>query len=352
MESYIFIIQFKIRGNIMTKKSKTTYGVLTEAAGLYFSNISKFLKYMTFPILGQTAGLILIFAITYFYAQNFPKLIKSFPALNNLSTLVLISLLITLPGLIIYLKAFWEYLVAYGAVNSMLDNMLKSGRVYDFDAHTELIKRRSLPFVGLWLLVGIFSLVASCPLFWVICGILAVYFVLIFQVFTYEPELSPIGCARKSLLLIKGHFGSTFFLLCSIGLLTYLFIPQIFIKIFELLNVNAFLSGAILPLVNMLPEIDLVKYGLKPLTQSDIALFTVQAIIAQILIGYTLPMRSILWGLWYKKLNKEMPSGEKKTKRRTKRPSEKLMEESSKKFGKKKIDDNILRRAMEKDEEN
>ena len=46
----------------------------------------------------------------------------------------------------------------------MLENMLRSGKVYDFDAHTELIKRRALSFIGLWMLFGIFSLVAICPL--------------------------------------------------------------------------------------------------------------------------------------------------------------------------------------------
>ena len=62
------------------------------------------------------------------------------PILNNFGLLVLFAILITLPGLAIFVKAFWEYLVAYGAVNSMVENMLKSGKVYDFDAHTELVK--------------------------------------------------------------------------------------------------------------------------------------------------------------------------------------------------------------------
>ena len=81
----------------------------------------------------------------------------------------------------IFVKSFWEYLVAYGAVNSMLENMLKSGKVYDFDAHTELIKRRTMPFVGLWFLFGFFSLISVIPFFWVPCGVLAVFFVLVFQ---------------------------------------------------------------------------------------------------------------------------------------------------------------------------
>ena len=45
----------------MTKKQQTPLGIFTESVGLYFSNFDKFLKYMTFPVLGQIGGLILVF---------------------------------------------------------------------------------------------------------------------------------------------------------------------------------------------------------------------------------------------------------------------------------------------------
>ena len=336
----------------MPKKQQTVWGIFTESIGLYFSNFDKFMKYMTFPVLGQIAGLIIVFFTTYFYTVNMPKLIDKYPNLNSLSTLILISVLISLPGLAIFCKAFWEYLIAYGAVNSMLENMLRSGKVYDFEAHTELIKRRAFSFIGLWFLFGIFSLVAVCPLMWVICVVFAVYFVLVFQVFTFEPELSPIGCVKKSLLLVKGHFGSTFMLIALVGLLTYLAVPQIIIKGLDAIGLNVAFSNSVLPFVNLLPELDFSAYGLGTITHSDMALFTVQTIIAQILIQYTLPLRSILSSMWYKELNNGLPKQDlpQKKKRKSKRPSEKLMESSAKKHSKK-IDDNILRRAMEKDDE-
>ena len=166
----------------MSKKNKTPLGIFMESIGLYFSNFDKFVKYMTFPVLGQIGGLVLTFLLTYFYAKNIPNLIIKFETLNNPTTLILCAILITLPGLIIFIKAFWEYLVAYGAVNSMLENMLKSGKVYDFEAHTESIKRRTVPFIGLWFLFGLFTLIGSFPLFWVICAIFMIYFVLTFQI--------------------------------------------------------------------------------------------------------------------------------------------------------------------------
>ena len=340
----------------MTKKQKSIFSIFTESLGLYFSNFDKFVKYMTFPVLGQIVGLVIVFFTTYLYSINMPNLINKHPDLNNMGTLVAISVLIALPGLAIFCKAFWEYLVAYGAINSMFENMVKSGKVYDFAAHNELIKRRALAFIGLWFLFGIFSLVAICPFFWVICGIFVVYFVLVFQVFTFEPELSPLGCVKKSLLLVKGHFRSTFILLALVGGLTYYLIPQIVISACDGIGISTGLSNAIMPFVNLLPEINLEQYGVKSILHSDMALFTIQTVIAQIFIQYTLPIRSILWSNWYKELNGAIPQIEYSTKttkkkKSSKRPSEKLMEESKKKFAKEKLDDNIIRRAMEKDSE-
>ena len=337
----------------MTKQNKTPLGIFAESIGLYFSNFDKFVQYMSFPVLGQIAGLGLVLLITFFYTQNLPNLIEKYPAFNNFNALILLSIIITLPGLAIFIKAFWDYLVAYGAINSMLDNMLKSGRVYDFDAHTELIKRRSIPFVGLWFLFGIFSILAICPLFWVVCGILAVYFVLVFQIFTFEPELSPAGCVRKSLNLVKGHFASTFMLMAFVGLLTYLFIPQIVIKLFDIGGINNFFVNLIMPIMSQLPDLNLKMYGLPEISKDSIALFTIQTFVAQILIQYTLPLRSILWAMWYRELAKDSykPKETTSKKRNTKRPSEKLMEASHKKYGKKRLDPNILKRASEKEDE-
>lgn len=357
----------------MSKNNKSPLGIFIEAIGLYFSNFDKFIKYMTFPVLGQIGGLGLVFFLTYFYAKHIPENL-------GVNVLILLSILITLPGLILFTKAFWEYLVAYGAVNSMLENMLKSGRVYDFEAHTELIKRRTIPFIGLWMLFGIFSLLAMIPLLWVPAGVFAVFFVLVFQVFTYEPELSPIGCVKKSLQLIKGHFASTFMLMTFAGLLTYVFVPQIFNSLFSISRLTACFSNAITPFVEELPISELnsllaVAY-IPPLKIDDIANFVVTTMVAQIVIQYTLPLRSILWGMWYKELNGSIPEQVKSSKARSskksrkdeeERPSEKLMKEtnkkystvdeskksasSRKKYSAKKLDRNILRRAMEKEEE-
>ncbi len=337
----------------MTKKNKTPFGIFTEAIGLYFSNFGKFTKYMTFPVLGQILGLILTLICTLVYSKHLPNLIEQYKIFNNFNTLVLMSVVVAIPGLIIFIKAFWEYLVAYGAINSMLDNMLKSGKVYDFSAHTELIKRRTASFVSLWLIIGIFSVFASFPLLWVPAGVVAIYLVLVFQVFTYEPELSPAGCIKESFNLIKGHFLPTFMLVAMAGLLCWVFIPQIFDYIFNILGVNKFISTGIIPVMEVLPfdEINsfLSEYKLPMIKEDAAAMFVSTTIVTQILIQYTLPLRSIMCGLWYKELKGSSQNAEKK-KTAKKRPSEKLMEESHKKLTKR-LDKNILKRASEKNDD-
>ena len=345
----------------MAKKNQTFIYIFIEALKLYFSNFDKFLKYMTFPVLGQFGGLILIFVLASYFSKNIPIVIQKVPSLNDPLLLFALLIMIALPGLVLFMRAFWEYLVAYGALNSMLENMLRSGKVYDFDAHTELVKRRTLPFVGLWALVGVFSLVSIIPFFWVPCAVLAVFFVLIFQVFTFEEEQSPMGCVKRSLKLVKGHFFSTFCLIALVGALTYVLIPHLANIIFEHTNLTRFFANLALPIIQELPISDwnvaLSYMYIQPLKSEVIATFVVTNIISQILIQYTLPLRSILWGIWYKNLNNgkfgnEFKERQSKTKRKTKKPSEKLMESSNKKYSSKKLDKNILRRAMEKDSDN
>ena len=301
----------------MTKKNKTPLGIFTESIGLYFSNFDKFVKYMSFPVLGQIAGLLIVFVLVFFYTKYMPYLMQKIPFFDNFSVLVLCAILVTLPGLIIFIKAFWEYLVAYGAVNSMLENMLKSGKVYDFDAHTELIKRRTLPFVGLWLLYSIFVALASFPLLWVLGGIFFIYFILIFQVFTFEEDLSVGGYFRKSFDLIRGNFARTVALVLILVVLTFYLIPMGFNVVLDILNLRNLLTDAIIPFVSNLP---LDSYNqmfstlnIPPVTPDMLAKSILEQSVFLVAFGFTLPLRSICWTLWYKIL------GEKKDKKSSKK---------------------------------
>lgn len=293
----------------MAKIKNSVFGIFAEGVKLYFQNFDQFFKYLAFPVLGQILGLILTLLAAYFYAVNLPHWLTTGGIFDNFSMIFLVLIIIILPGLFIFAKAFWDYLVAYGAINSMTENMLKSGRVYDFAAHTELITRKTPKFIALWLLFGLFVFVGAFPLFWVIAGILFIYFVLIFQVFTFEPDKSAIGCFQKSMTIIKGNFARTVGLMALVGGLTYWFLPELVKFLFNLVNIIGFMAVPIDIWASQLPIDEINKLLLKTPTAYQItSLLIAKSIVAgslsYIIICFTLPIRSICWTLWYKNLNK------------------------------------------------
>ena len=64
----------KVKNEIIDKTQSNiglVFTVISESLKLYFLNLDKFLKYMTFPIFGQIIGIILIFICSYFFSTNF-----------------------------------------------------------------------------------------------------------------------------------------------------------------------------------------------------------------------------------------------------------------------------------------
>lgn len=308
MATNIIIEQIKSGVN-MAKIKNEVWSVFWLGLKLYLTNFGSFLKYMAFPVFGQLLGLILTIGASYLYAANLPKMITPGGLFDNFSMIFIVLFLICLPGLLIFAKALWDYLVAYGAVNSMLDNMLKSGHVYDFPAHTALITRRTAGFVGLWLLFSIFTFLGLFPLFWIIAGILFVYFVLIFQVFTFEPDKSPFGCFQKSSNLISGNFAKTAGLMVLVGALTYWGLPALINLLFNYSGLTTIISIPIDSWTRQLPIDEINKMlinipSASQITSIWLAREIVSTILSCVLIGMTLPLRSICWGLWYKSLNK------------------------------------------------
>jgi hypothetical protein len=292
-----------------SKIKDSVWSIFGQGIKLYFTNFGSFLKYMAFPVLGQILGIILILIATYFYAANLPKMIIPGGILDNFLIIFLLLFIITLPGLIILIKAFWDYLVAYGAINSMLDNMLKSGKVYDFRAHIELIERRTPTFASIWVLLAIFAFIGGFPLFWIIAGILGVYFILVFQVFTFEPDKSAWGCFSKSFKIIKGNFARTVLLMALAGALTYCILPELFKFFFNFVNITPVIAIPFNILVTQLPIDEINKMILAShlnyqISSLIIAKYVVGSFVGYIVSSFLLPMRSIIFALWYKNLNK------------------------------------------------
>lgn len=289
--------------------------IFFKSVTIYFQNFTSFFKYMAFPVFGQIAGIVWILAISFCYINYLPELMGKSAIMSNFSVILAVFLLITLPGLFVTLKAFWDYLVAYGAINSMLDGLIKSGRLYDFPAHNEVVTRKSTKFIAIWLLISIMSIIAIIPIFWIFGIIFFIYFILVFQIFIFEPEESVFGCFKRSLEIIKGNWGKTFLLAILIGIFTNWFLPFVVNKTLELLSIIKFLAIPVDGITTLLPikEINDSLSIQNRLTSLEISTAIVSGFSTFIITGLTLPMRSICWGLWYK--NNVVKSSNEKSKK-------------------------------------
>ena len=189
------------------KIKNSIWFVLAEGLRIYFTNIDKFLIYMLFPVFGQVIGIILSFGLSLGFAETIVNRV------DNPWLAFSLILLLALPGLLIFVKAFWDFMVAYIALNSMTEGAITTGRVYDFQSHNEVATQRTFSFVLLLLAVGVLSSIASSIFFMVPGFVLWIYFILVFQIFTFEQDLKTHEYFKRSFILTKGNWFRTFLLM-------------------------------------------------------------------------------------------------------------------------------------------
>lgn len=291
------------------KLQDSVWSIFGETLKIYLAEFFKFTGYMAFPVLGQLFGIIWVFASTFVLTDNFEYLAAKFPVMNEYTSFMLVALLLALPGLMLFVASFWQYLIAYGSLNSMTEGVLTTGRVYDFAAHKEVITRKTPKYIALWLVYSIFAALASFPLLWVLGGIFFIYFILIFQAFTFEDEMPVTGYFRKSFDLIRGNFAKTIALVLLLVVLTFYLLPMGLNVIMGALNLREFFTGLIIPVVSNL-QLDAVNqmfimFGMPPVTPELLAQSILEQAVFFIAVGFTLPLRSICWTLWYKCLDEK-----------------------------------------------
>lgn len=292
--------KFKIQNKV--------YNVMVEGLKIYINHFVKFTQYMLFPVFGQIVGIVLIFGLTGWLTFSLPELVDKHPIFNNFSTILLALLFVALPGLALFLKAFWDYLVAYGALNSMTEAVITTGKLYDLRAHTEVITKHSFKYIALLIIISILSFIALNPLFWVIGLIFFVYFILVFQVFTLEENISVLDCFKRSFYLIKGNFARTFAIMAILGLISHYLLTFGVSGLLDVIKLSNFFKGVLENWAMALPltEINstLASFRLPQITALEVANQILGAAILFVVTGLTLPMRSICWTLWYKNLAK------------------------------------------------
>lgn len=301
----------------MAQSKKSVFNLFMEGIGIYLKHFPVFFKYMTFPVLGQFLGIILSFALSLGFAFTIGA------TMNDVRLSFALSMLLALPGLIIFAKAFWEYLIAYVSIGSMAENTLKSGRIYDIDAHKKVatMSKRVGDFITLWILFGLFTMIAVLPPMWIIAAIAFVFISLIFQVFTFERNSSAAECFKKSAKLVSRDFLGTVGMLLLVGILTYFLLPKLAEILLGLIQVTALFSMLIDPIVTSALPINQWNSALEALgvaymiTSLDIAKMITASVISWLIVSYTLPIRTICFTLWYKQLSISEIKSKKKRKK-------------------------------------
>lgn len=283
------------------KLKNSIFFILWEGIKIYFSNIDKFLLYMLFPVFGQVIGIALSFGLSLGFADKVVQKADS-PAVA-----LLMILLLAIPGLLIFAKAFWDYMVAYVALNSMTEGAVTTGKVYDLDSHNEVATQRGWKYIGFLIILSVLmSLGAS--IFFIIPGfVLWIYFILVFQVFTFEPDLSITDIFKRSFLLVKGNWARTFILMAVLGFFSMYILTEGITVVFDYLNLTASASSIFNFISNLIP-LDLVNkilvHANQPIITNEMISKTIfVSVLGMIISGLTLPIRSICWSLWYKNLS-------------------------------------------------
>jgi hypothetical protein len=308
-----------------SKAGTNIFTIIFKSLIIYIKNFLPLSRVMLFPVFGQIIGMFLIFYPTYLYRQQYLAKLSAENLQQNLVFILLGLLLLVLPGFVIFIKAFWDYMIVTVSLNTMVSDIVKNGNFSNFKIHNNSVKLRTSNYVILLLILTLFWLgvlffpFLSCffgifinpefilPVFSIMMMISAIFTIvlcvnhsLVFQIFAFETA-SPIGTIKKSWHLIKENFWRTFFMGILLILSTWWLIPNIITSLFEK---SPFMSYSVQPFeayVNLFTNNQgfiefLAKANLSPHNFSiALDLMTVATIVASLL----LPLGSVCFTLLY-----------------------------------------------------
>ncbi len=271
------------------KKSNKFTGVFK----IFFSSIRSYFLYLdqtskalAFPIFGQIFSLALIFVLTYFFTINS----GSFNSLGTMSVIYLISIAVLL---LVFVKAFYDYIINFSALNILFytHNNKKTVKKINFKENNAVIQRKLFKYIILMLIVTVLLLV---PL-------LGIFLCLTFQIFAFESDLNPFQVVKRSFNLTKSYLLPTITLILLCFVVTYMFLPSLLIWAIEKSSFYSFLIVSCEKFFNLIPISDYVNnlnldYSLKNylidnLSPLYISKMFVENIFSFIIIGFTLPFR-------------------------------------------------------------
>lgn len=240
-----------------SKSGTNIFTIIFKSLMIYIKNFLPLSRVMLFPVFGQIIGMFLIFYPTYLYREQYLAKLSGENLQQNLVFILLGLLLLVIPGFTIFIKAFWDYMIAMVSLNTMASDIDKKGSFGDFKIHNSSVKLKTNSYVILLLLLSLFWL-AVCifpflafflgifintifipPIFIamvlvsvIFSIILAVNLSLAFQIFAFE-SISSVEVIKKSWNLMKGNFWRTVFMGIVLLIVTTLLVPGLITSVVE-----------------------------------------------------------------------------------------------------------------------
>ncbi len=278
------------------RKSNKILGVL----GIFFTSIRTYFlyldqcaKYLAFPVFGQILSVAVMFTLTYYFNTNLENIKNSAPFLNNDTTPYILFWIVILPFLIIFIKALYEYIIAFSALNILFFTVSHKKKVKDIDfkSNNKVIERKLINYIFLMLIV---TLLLYIPPLCFIAPLIWIFICLCFQVFAFENDVNSIKAVSRSIELVKGNVIATIILLLLVTALTYWFLPVLFLWALNKISFTSFLIGRIEVFAQLI-SLDRINDILAILdiniTPISIARNTADILICSVIVAFTLPYR-------------------------------------------------------------
>ncbi len=289
-----------------SNKITSVFSIFFSSIKTYFLYLDQCCKYLLFPIFGQIIGIFLIFTCTYYFNINRSYLENNFSFFGNEKNLLLTFYIILSPLFIIFIKAIYDYILAFCALNLLFytNSNKKKVKNIDFDANKKVIERKLGNYIILMFLVTLIfipPIILISPIIWI-------FICLCFQVFSMESDTNAPKALFRSIQLVKGNVIPTVIMLVLCYISTYMFLPDLFLWALEKISVVSFIINKIDLFLQIL-QLDLLNNMLSivnvNLDTLSIAKMLSENIITFVIIGFTLPFRSCCFTELYRLYDSE-----------------------------------------------
>ena len=290
----------------------------------YFLYLDQCVKQLLFPVFGQLLSIIVIFTLTFYLQTNNDNIRNFNPFFNDDKNLIICFFIVLSPFFLVLLKAIYDYMIVFCSFNLLFFTTMGKSKVknIDFAANNNTIKRKLFSYVILLLLVSLIYLLFLLPSLILIIPIIiaVIYLSLCFQVFTFEGDISPINCIKRSIQLVKGNVIPTIIMILLCYFVCYEFLTNLFLWSFEKISVSTFFIERFETFFELLPVKDWnanlcaildslpISISQRPdtlISALDIAMQAYRTMIAFIIISFTLPFRCCCFTSLYKLYDSE-----------------------------------------------